>query len=129
MIAALFLSHVLNGPALQQLRWATFAALGLAPIAFLIGLLHDRLARSSVGDLLLQLRTDQAPVELRDGLARALRDPSLALAFWLPDYARYVDLDGRPLKLPTADRRRATTLIDRDGARVAALTSRSRAQE
>ena len=34
MIAALFLSHVLNGPALQQLRWwATFAALGLAPIA------------------------------------------------------------------------------------------------
>jgi signal transduction histidine kinase len=121
MIAALFLSHVLDGPALQQLRWATFAALGLAPIAFLIGLLHDRLARASVGELLLQLRTDPPPVELRDGLARALRDPSLALAFWLPDYARYVDLDGRPLKLPTADRRRATTLIDRDGARVAAL--------
>ena len=52
MIAALFLSHVFGGPALQQLRWATFAALGLAPLAFLVGLLHDRLARSSVGDLL-----------------------------------------------------------------------------
>ena len=87
----------------------------------LIGLLHDRLARSSVGASLLSCGPIQAPVELRDGLARALRDPSLALAFWLPDYARYVDLDGRPLKLPTADRRRATTLIDRDGARVAAL--------
>jgi hypothetical protein len=121
MIAALFLSHVFDGPAIHQLRWATFAALGLAPIAFIIGLLHDRLARSSVGGLLLELRTDPAPSELRDGLARALRDPSLMLAYWLPDFGSYVDLNGRPVKLPRFGRRRATTLIDRDGARVAAL--------
>jgi signal transduction histidine kinase len=121
MIAALFLSLVFGGPAIHQLRWATFAALGLAPIAFLTGLLHDRLARSSVGQLLLQLRTDPAPAELRAGLARALRDPSLTLAYWLPDFDSYVDLDGRAVELPTPDGRRATTLIDRDGTRVAAL--------
>jgi len=121
MIAALFLSHVFDGPAIQQLRWATFAALGLAPLAFVIGLLNDRLARSSVGDLLLELRADPAPSELRDGLARALRDPSLTLAYWLPDFGSYVDLDGRAVALPAADGRRATTLIEREGIHVAAL--------
>jgi signal transduction histidine kinase len=121
MLAALFLSHVFDGPALQQLRWATFAALGLAPIALLVGLLHDRLARSSVGELLLELQTEPAPAELRDGLARALRDPSLTLAYWVPDFESYVDRDGRAIELPKPNSRRATTLIDRDGAHVAAL--------
>jgi signal transduction histidine kinase len=120
-IVALFLSHVFHGPAIQQLRWAMFATLGLAPTAFLVGLLHDRLARSSVGELLLKLRTDPAPAELRDGLARALRDPSLTLAYWLPDFGSYVDLNGRPVDLPTPESRRATTLIDREGTHVAAL--------
>src|SRR5439155_18716793 len=36
---------------------ATFAVIGLAPIAFLIGLLHARLVRSGVGDLLIELRS------------------------------------------------------------------------
>jgi signal transduction histidine kinase len=115
------LSHFFEGPAIEQIRWATFAVIGLAPIAFLIGLLRDRLARSSVGELLLELRTDPAPAELRDALARALRDPSLTLAYWLPDFASYVDLDGTAVELPTPDDRRATTLIERDGIRVAAL--------
>ena len=65
MVAALFLSIVLEGPATQELRWATFAALGLAPLVFLVGLLHDRLARSSVAELVLELRdrpcTGRAP--------------------------------------------------------------------
>ncbi len=121
MIAALFLSHVFDVPALHQLRWATFAALGLAPIAFLAGLLLDRLARASIGELLLELRRRPAPAEVREGLARALRDPSLTLAYWLPDFKTYVDQEGRPVELPGPDDRRATTLIDRDGARVVAL--------
>ena len=77
--------------------------LGLTPIAFLIGLLDARLARSSVGDLFVELRADPAPAELRDALARALRDPSLELAYWLPDFGSYADLDGRPVELPAGD--------------------------
>jgi signal transduction histidine kinase len=121
MIAALFLSHVFDGPAIQELRWATFATLGLAPVAFLVGLLHDRLARAAVGDLFIELRAEPAPADLQDALARALRDPSLTLAYWLPDFGSYVDLDGRPVELPRPDASRATTLIGRHGARVAAL--------
>jgi len=121
MIAILFLSHVFDVPAIQQLRWATFATLGLAPVAFLVGLLHDRLARSSIGALLVELRADPAPTELRDGIARALRDPSVTLAFWLPDFGSYVDSDGKPVELSELESGRGTTRIDREGTHVAVL--------
>jgi signal transduction histidine kinase len=121
MIAFLFLSLAYGGPATAQIRWATFVAIGLAPAAFLIGLLHSRLARSTVGDLFVELREDPEPADLRDALARALRDPSLTLAYWLPEFGSYVDLEGRPVDLSSQDGR-TTTLIDRDGAHVAALS-------
>ena len=120
MIAALFVSASFNGPAVQQIRWATFATLGIAPLVFLAALLNARLARSAVGDLALELDADPAPVDLRDSLARALSDPSLELAYWLPEYGVYVDLDGRPIELPSLEGR-STTLIDRDGKHVAAV--------
>jgi signal transduction histidine kinase len=120
MIACLFVSAAFNGPFVQQIRWATFAVLGLAPIVFLAALLNARLARGNLGDLLVELRTEPAPVDLRNALARALRDPSLELAFWLPDFDLYVDLEGRPMEVRDVPGR-ATTLIDRDAAHVAAL--------
>lgn len=120
MIAFLFVSAAFDGPAVQEIRWATFATLGLAPVVFLGALLNARLARSAVGDLILELRAEPAPPDLRDALARALGDPSLELVYWLPDFGVYVDLGGRPVKLPDLEGR-ATTLIDRDGAHVAAL--------
>jgi signal transduction histidine kinase len=121
MVAVLFMSHVVGAPAIEPIRWATFALIGLAPLAFLIGLLRARLARTTVGDLFVELRADPAPADLRDALARALRDPSLALAYWLPEFGSYADVDGRPVELPRDDRTRATTLIDQDGTHVALL--------
>jgi signal transduction histidine kinase len=121
MIAVLFMSHFFYSPVIEPIRWATFAAIGLAPVAFLVGLLHSRLARSAVGDLFVELRADPPPTDLRDALARALRDPSLTLAYWLPDFQSYADLEGRPIELRSNDSGRATTLIDRGGAHVAAL--------
>jgi signal transduction histidine kinase len=120
MIAFLYISAAFDGPAVRQIRWATFATLGLAPLVFLAALLKARLDRSSVGDLFLELRKEPAPGDLRDALARALRDPSLQLAYWLPDYDVYVDLQGRPVQLQDLEAS-ATTLIDRDGVHVAAL--------
>ena len=71
---------------------------------FLVGLLDARLARSAVGDLFVELRGDPAPAELRDALARALRDPSLTLAYWLPEFDSWADVDGRPVELPDGRR-------------------------
>jgi signal transduction histidine kinase len=120
MIACLFVSAAFGGPFVREIRWVTFATLGLAPLVFLAALLNARLARSAVGDLMLELRTEPAAADLRESLRRALRDPSLELAYWLPDFEVYVDLNGRPLELGDLDGR-ATTLIDRDGTHVAAL--------
>jgi signal transduction histidine kinase len=120
MIALLYVSAAFNSPITKEIRWVTFATLGVAPLVFLAGLLNVRLARSAVGDLVLELRADPAPADLRDALARALRDPSLELAYWLPDFGVYADLDGRPVELPDLEGR-STTPIDRDGEHVAAL--------
>jgi signal transduction histidine kinase len=120
MIALLFISASFDGPAVQEIRWATFATLGLAPVVFLAALLNARLARSAVADLVLELRAEPTPPDLREALARALGDPSLELVYWLPDYGVYADLDGRPVELSDLEGR-AATLIDHDGTHVAAL--------
>ena len=67
------------------------------------------------------MRADPAPADLRDALARALRDPSLTLAYWLPEYGSWADVHGREVELPGHENGLATTLIDRDGERMAAL--------
>jgi len=121
MIAFLFLSAAFGGPWVAQIRWAALVTLALAPVVFLTGLLHARLARSALGDLVVELRADLAPSDLRDALARTLRDPSLELAYWLPEFAAYADVDGHAVEIRDLGRERATTLIDRNGEHVAAL--------
>jgi signal transduction histidine kinase len=121
MIAALLLTGAFDGPAFETIRRATYVVIGLAPAAFLVGLLRARLARSALADLLLEMRADPSPAALEDALARALRDPSLTLAYWLPEFESWADVDGRAVELPEAGGRRATTLVERGGEPVAAL--------
>jgi len=120
MIAALFVMAAFDWPGFREVQRVTLFVVGLSPLAFLLGLLDARLARSAVGDLMVALRSEPAPPDLRDALAHTLRDPSLTLAYWLPDFKTYVNVDGRPVKLPDDDSRTAT-LIDRNGEHVAAL--------
>ena len=121
MIAFLFLSAAYRGPWTAQIRWATFVTLAVAPVVFLVGLLHARLARSALGDLVVALQRDLAPSDLRDVLARTLRDPSLDLAYWLPEFGTYVDVDGSPVDLAVVGRGLATTWIEGNDGHVAAL--------
>ena len=121
MIAVLAMRAALGISGFETVQRITFFVVGLAPLAFVVGLLQARLARSAVGELFVALRADPAPSDLRDALARALRDPSLRLAYWLPQFRSWADLDGRAIELPSNGSGRATTLIDRDGERVAAL--------
>jgi signal transduction histidine kinase len=95
-------------------------ALATVPVAFLIGLLRTRLARAAVADLVVELGEQAAPGRLRAALARALRDPSLTVAYWLADGERYVDAEGRTVTLPDGPER-AVTEVQREGRRIAAL--------
>ena len=103
------------------LLWTLLGAYTAVPLALLASMLRARLARSSVAELLVELRAHPAPAGLRDSLARALRDPSLTLAFWLSQYQMYADLEGRPVDLPREGSGRETTLIELRGEHVAAL--------
>jgi signal transduction histidine kinase len=107
--------------AFLHIQRATFVVIGLAPLAFLVALLDARLARSSVGELMVELGSDPAPVDLRGPLSRALHDPSLTIAYWLPQYARWTDGEGRPVRFPSNGDGRTITPIDRDGENVAVL--------
>jgi signal transduction histidine kinase len=120
-LAALLVAGAFELPEFETIRRITFGIIGIAPVAFVIGLLDARLARAAVGDLVVELRADPAPADLPDAFARALRDPSLTLAYWVPQFESWTDLDGRPVELPKPESGRATTFIDRDGAHVAAL--------
>jgi signal transduction histidine kinase len=98
----------------------TGIAFAAVPVAFLVGLLRTRLQRSGVADLAVELRSLSRPDDVRDALARALDDPSLELAFWLPADERYVDPRGSPLDV-AAREGRAVTVLEHDGRHVAAL--------
>ncbi len=109
-----------------DVRWVTvystaLLVLATVPIIFLIGVLRARLARSAIGDLLVDLREPAEPGALRDALARALRDPTLELAYWVPEYGAYVGSGGEPVELPAEDSGRVSTFVERGATRVAAL--------
>jgi signal transduction histidine kinase len=100
--------------------WANQIVTILVPLGFLAGLLRTRMARSAVGDLVVELgaATHQSG-DLAQALAERLRDPTLAIAFRVGD--GFVDEDGRPLELPAEGSARATTVIEADGEPIAAL--------
>lgn len=104
----------------DNLFWWQIGALGALPVALLAGLLQSRLARASVGELIVRLERSP-PHSIRDELARALDDPSLEVAFWLPERGEYVDARGRPVEVPEVDGGRAVTRLDHDGEPLAAL--------
>jgi len=120
MLAALLIAGAFQLPGFEIIRLATFAVAGLAPLAFLAGLLDARLAQAGVGELFVQLRTDPAP-DLRELLAQALRDPTLSLIYWLPQYGSWADQDGNPTTLPEPNSSRRVTLVKQNGEQIAAL--------
>jgi|SoiMethySBSTD1v2_1073268.scaffolds.fasta_scaffold00328_53 signal transduction histidine kinase len=120
ILAALMVAGAFQLPGFEIIRLATFAAAGLAPLAFLAGLLDARLAKASVGELLVQLQADPAP-DLRELLAQALRDPTLSLIYWLPQYGSWADQDGNPAPHPGPGSGRSATIVKQNGEQIAAL--------
>ncbi len=89
----------------------TFASV---PFFFLAGLLRFRLARAAAGELLQEVSETPTIEEAQDGLRRALRDPTLELAWWVPETAGYVDQEGHPFT-PVEAPGRAITPVRHEG--------------
>jgi signal transduction histidine kinase len=110
-------------PSLEDaIYYSALAAFALVPYVFLAGLLKGRVIRGrGLGALVRQLGTGPARGELRSAIAEACGDPTVELAYWLPDSEQYVDAEGRPFTLPSAGSGRAVTEVERDGRRIAAI--------
>ena len=101
---------------------AFLSAFALLPGAFVLGLVRSRFFRTAaVGRLIERLAADHGAAGVRDALRAALGDPTLAVAYWLPDEERYVDGDGAAIALPPPGDGRAVTEIGHGGRRVGAL--------
>jgi signal transduction histidine kinase len=85
-----------------------------------LALLASPWERAGVADLVVELGEARSGT-LRGELSRALGDPTLEVAYWLPDTGAFVDAEGRSVPLPDADAERSVTMIERDGQRIAAL--------
>jgi signal transduction histidine kinase len=104
----------------RGLQSAEQLALATVPLAYLFGLFQTRLARIGIGELVVELGNNPEQGQLRDALARALRDSSLELGYWIPASQEYVDVEGKQVDVvPTATR--AVTILERRGEKVAAL--------
>ena len=114
----------------DALLWMAFAAFAATPFAFLAGLARADLSGSrGVRILMAGLGDMPERADLRESLARALGDPALELAFWMPELNRYVDAEGSPVELPAEDDpRRTATEIRHQDARVAVIVH-DRAQD
>src|SRR4051795_5787758 len=96
------------------------AALLTVPAALLWGLLRSRLARSGLADLFRELGTLRG-VRLEAGLAKALGDPGLVLAYRVPGERSYIDGRGRAVALPAPRGDRVAAPVERDGRELAML--------
>jgi signal transduction histidine kinase len=95
-----------------------YVALMLAAVAVLGGLLQERLARTAVAELVVDLPRVAGDVEpdprrLRDALARALGDPTLELFVREAQGDRFLDVTGAVTDVPMSTERRAVTRIGR----------------
>ena len=121
MLAVLLGADLLRIEVSKDAYYLALIPFGLVPYLFLGSLAQARMLRGgAVGELVAGIGATLAGRELRDALARALNDPSLELAFWLPESGVYVDPEGQPLQLPQSERR-ATSDVTLDGRRVAVL--------
>jgi len=106
------------GTPVPVLEHLTLALVATVPFGFLIGLLRARLAEgAAVASIVRRLGQTPEPDALRAALAEALGDPSLTLAYWLPESERFVDAEGRPVTLHD----RAWTEVELNGRRIGAI--------
>jgi signal transduction histidine kinase len=124
LLAAVLLGDLLglSKGAANALYYVTLVPFGLVPYLFLGVLARARMLRGgAVGELLVTIGEADRVRCLRDALARALNDPSLELAYWLPESETHVDSEGRRVELPKPGSGRATHDVSVEGERIAVL--------
>ena len=96
------------------------AALCVVALVLTAGVLQRAGERGDVENLVVELG-ESSSGSLRDGLSRALGDPTLEIGYRMPGQDRFVDASGRDLRLPHHGPGRRVTVVERAGRPVAAI--------
>jgi signal transduction histidine kinase len=102
------------------LDWLDRANALVLPLAIFAGLAEIRRRRGPLGDLLVELGSAR-PGHVRAALARALGDPTLELALWLPERATFVREDGTAFDPHEIGTGRTVTTVGPAGDPLAAI--------
>ncbi|HST17577.1 MAG TPA: histidine kinase [Gaiellaceae bacterium] len=97
LVVSFALAPVSRGASLAVLTGAMLA-LAVLPFAFLLGVLRARFAGAAAGRLVARLGPNPAPGQVRQVLRDVLHDPSLEVAYRLPEASGYVDIEGKPFE-------------------------------
>jgi signal transduction histidine kinase len=100
--------------------WIGSIAAMAPPVAFLVGLLRQRLDRAGIAGFVEEIAGGVSIGGLRDAFAALVGDPGLVLAFPI-EGGGYVAADGSAVELPAGNDRRVATPIRRDGREVAVV--------
>ena len=111
-----------GNPAFQLIFDVQNAAVILLAAGLAMDAVMTVVHRRSVARIVASLGAAPAPGSLESALARALGDPELRVAYWLPDVQRYVDAQGRPVAEPAAAPGRLVTALMQQDRRVAMVS-------
>jgi signal transduction histidine kinase len=120
MFVWLLASDLFEGPRSQFMIMLAYCSMLVVPAAFLVGLLRSRLARGGLAQLFRDLGGMRGEA-LQAALGRTLGDPTLVLAYRLPNSRGHVDATGRPVLVPPVTHDRTSASIEHEGREVAAL--------
>jgi signal transduction histidine kinase len=101
--------------------WVYQAVLVLVAVGLFADLLWGRWTQAAIAGLVVDLGELDEAGTLRAKLARAVGDPSLVVAYRLPDTDGYVDEAGRPVALPAPGASRTVTYLYQDGQQIGVL--------
>jgi signal transduction histidine kinase len=121
-VTSLYVAPAYPG-ARQPLLIADYLIALAVPVALLVGLARARtFAAISLGSVASRASDTPMTADAAQNLiADSLGDPTLKLALWAPQRARYLDVHGGPVELPATTADRHVTFVTRDSRAVAAL--------
>ena len=83
---------------------------------------RSRLQHRAVARIVTDLREVPAPASVEAALARAVGDPELRIAYWVPASGRFVDASGTTVAEPAESPGRSMTTLVREDRRVAVVS-------
>jgi signal transduction histidine kinase len=111
-----------SDPAFFSVFVINCAAVLLLAAGLVWGFYRGRIQHRAVAQIVTSLGEAPPPGSLEAALGKALGDPKLQIAYWLPNSRRYVDASGQPVAEPVATTGRVVTTLVRDGRRVALVS-------